>query len=195
MRNPEITFFTGLMKAGKSKQLILNIEKAEELGANVLILKPTVDTRDGCKVKSRALEKTYDAVPYDSNNYQTWRLVLNGIEFYETVFIDEVQFMPDDYLAQIASRCWNHGVDLVVSGLTYDVFGNTFDSALWLNTFADKIIWLDSNCDCCIGKADRDIRLVDDELDTSGEAVVIDGTDNVQYMTICRYCYEAEVGF
>jgi thymidine kinase len=187
MRQPEIVFFTGTMKSGKSEQLIKNIDKAVDMAVPYLVLKPSQDTRDGSKVRSRALKYDYDAIAVNMGNFQLCKLILQGIEHYATVFIDEVQFVDPMFLKQIADRCYTYGVDLVVSGLTYDYMGNPFDSAVYLHEYADQVVELNSECDGCGSQADRDILVRDGKIVTEGDSVAVEGSVN-EFMTICNKC-------
>jgi thymidine kinase len=190
MKQPEITFISGLMKGGKSAYLIDAIDDSWNAKYPVLILKPSVDTRDGAFISSRARTNKHQAVMVDENNKQLTDLVFRGVEKYGTVFIDEVQFFSKEFVKRMADYCYTHGADMIVAGLTYDVFGNKFPSSWWLEENSDVRLFMNGKCDCCGKRADKDIRTVDGRVDVSGDVVIVEGADkNIEYLTVCNKCH------
>lgn len=186
---PKLEAILGLMKGGKSAQLIDEIE--EVLGNSAyptLILKPSIDTRDGAFVKSRAREHKYPAVIIDESNLQTVQLVLFGIQHYGHVFIDEVQFFSEDFIKKVSDQCYTHGAHLTVSGLLYDFKGQEFPSSKMVVLEADVVHYLKSNCDLCGVPASRDVRLEGGKLATEGSSIGVEG--DVEYLSVCRGCYK-----
>lgn len=192
MKQPELVFISGLMKGGKSALLMdMIVEASDSKYPSMLILKPATDTRDGAFVRSRARKEAYPAISVSEVDKQMVDLVINGIPNYGHVFIDEVHFFSAEFVKRIADYCYTHGVEMVVSGLTYDFKGDKFPSAEWLEGYADSVTFFTGQCDCCNEPAKKDILEVDGNLVTDGESVQVEGSDT-QYLTVCNACYSGK---
>lgn len=189
-----IEFFTGVMKSGKSEKLIEEIEKKLGSNNNVLIIKPSSDTRDGAFIKTRAHERKYPALLIDEKDSQMLELLFNSVSHYDTIFIDEVQFFSYGFIIKLSDYCYTHSTKMVASGLLKDFKGNYFPSSLYLLEYADKLHHCKGRCDFCNGDNEpRDI-LVDAKnmrVIGAGNSLKVEGTDKTtEYKTVCKTCYE-----
>jgi len=183
-----IELISGTMKSGKSERLI---ERILNYDNECLILKPSVDTRDGSKVKSRAIDIVYDAVMVDEDNEQLVNLILNGITEYSCIFIDEVQFFSQEFITMLIDISYVLEIDIVASGLRYDYMGNVFKSTELLRHQSNMYSYLKGDCDICGEESEHDV-LVDTWLDNiikTGDPVVVEGeVDRFEYKTVCNKC-------
>lgn len=179
------------MKGGKSLELINRIREAYMDSDKILVVKPTLDTRDGHFVKSRASAEQYLAYPLDETNEHTVHNLLLAIKYYHHVFIDEAQFISLPLIRAIESECLENGVNLTVSGIMHDFLNREFPSISWLYDMADHINWFQADCDKCKGfqKAQRNIRVQDGVVQQVGEAIAVEG-ENVDYLTVCNKCFK-----
>lgn len=178
------TFISGLMKGGKSEELIEMILNCE---GTRLVIKPSVDTRDGAWVTSRALDDKIPALMIDERNRGAVKLVLDGAKYFHHIFVDEVQFFSRQFIRALVSECNSNGVDLVISGLAKDFKGNYFESSEWLIDHCDDFVFLVGFCDVCGVQAQRDILVVNDKKVLDGSSIVVED-DSVEYLTVCDSC-------
>lgn len=187
-----VRLITGVMKSGKSKLLIKFIKANKE--ETRLIIKPSIDSRDGSKIKSRATHETFDAVVIDENNEQVMQLLFNGLSEYKVVFIDEVQFFSVYFIDKLLDECYQLGIDVVASGLLHDFKQQMFTSTLLISNVAGWQKHLKGQCDLCEGISNYNV-LIDtftNELVTTGDSIHVEGDENDRfvYSCICQKCFE-----
>lgn len=183
-----LTVITGTMKGGKSEELINRISQAE--GA-YLIIKPSVDTRDGAMVASRATSITHKAVLVDEKSMMMTTLILQGLKYFNEVFIDEAQFFSLDFMKAIESECLHNGVDLTISGLMHDFLDRPFPSMDFLYDYADETFFYQADCDECKMEemATRNVRIINGIVQQVGNAIAVED-DGVEYLTVCQSCFK-----
>lgn len=198
MKPSSIEFITGVMNSGKSFTLIERIDEAVDRDLNILILKPSVDTRDGAYVKSRKTDRTYPATLVDDTDIYQTLPILDQVGKCDVLFLDEVQFFSADFIHGLILHTFLNGVAIVASGLTKDFKGEIFPSSLYLNTYATMPIeFKKSKCAICgKPKASIDVRMdSEDKLVTEGDSVSIQGTDvSYHYETVCPSCFKKKGG-
>jgi thymidine kinase len=190
-----IKIITGVMTSGKSERLIEEINKCE---GDYLILKPSLDTRDGAFVKTRAHDRTYPAVLVDEGNEQLVELVINGLEYYDTVFLDETQFFGEEFIKELISWCDTYNINIIASGITRDFKGHLFPAMRTLWTKVEKpsdVTQLYGKCyKCDLDEATKDVLMdKDNNILTEGETVQIEGETENHYETLCLDCYDLMV--
>ena len=189
MYQSKVKFISGVMRSGKSAQLMDEI--GWEYNNGCLILKPSQDTRDGDKVVSRKYKHTYPAVLVDESNIQIVDLIHHGLGQFGTVFIDEVQFFSKSFIHEIRMVCFNEEINLTCSGLLKDFKGDYFESSEYLMEIADDFIFHKGECYTCGDMTAIHNALIDDKDDliTDGDSVLIEDVENhSHYETLCPEC-------
>ena len=174
-------FKYGTMNAAKSANLLMAKHNYEEQGMKVLLLKPAIDTRDGCgKVKSRiglSSECMMISGSYDIRK--------SGWEGYDVLIIDEAQFLTEEQAEQAhAVSC---SIPVLCYGLMTDYRQRLFPGSRRLVELAEKLERIKSVCSC--GKAaNYTVRIGQDgKLATEeAEQAVIGG--NYMYRAVCKDC-------
>ncbi|MGI7526832.1 thymidine kinase [Campylobacter coli] len=161
-----LTMILGTMKAGKSAKLIdeaFNILFQDE----VIIIRPSCDTREFFtrKYKNDELKR------FNFGNENT------SLSLYRFIFVDEIQFFKKDFLEQIINLSRKKEITITVAGLLNDVKGNAWDNVETLKSYADEILYLKADCDCC-GKKESAIFHIGD------------GGINNNYFVFCEECYK-----
>jgi thymidine kinase len=184
-----IEFITGVMGSGKSAELLERIEKFK---GRYLVIKPTQDTRDGAFVKSRN-GKQHPAILVDDSNEMLRGLILEAVEKYDAVFVDEVQFFSWEFISKLSDFCETYNTRLICSGLTYDFKGNYFPSSGFLDHYADGYEFYHSEkCYHCDDNGDVDVLMdADDNILFVGESVQPEGKTDNHYETLCSMCYNS----
>jgi thymidine kinase len=184
-----IKIITGVMTSGKSERLIEEIDKCE---GDYLILKPSLDTRDGAFVKTRAHDRTYPAVLVDEGNEQLFDLIFYGLDDYQTVFLDEAQFFGEKFINELIHWCDVYDINIIASGLTRDFKGNFFPAmrTLWTKVEKENVVILFGECYNCGSDEASVVVLMDKDSNilTTGETVQIEGTTNNHYENLCEKC-------
>ena len=106
----------------------------------------------------------------------------------KSILVDECQFMkPKDveYLVCYADEC---NIPLLGYGLKTDVNGNLFEGAKKWLALSDISIELENLCQVegCTNKAILHKRFINGKPDKSTQSIVIDGVNNVTYLSVCR---------
>jgi thymidine kinase len=178
------------MKSGKSKALLEEIRdfNSDCPSCTSIVIKPSIDTRDGAFIKSRATDLVYPALLIDEDDHEQVDEMLHQLYFHDVLFIDEVQFFSLELLQLIIDT----RIPIVASGLLFDYKGDFFPSSSLLMLESDLFKMLDGTCDDCDGKGDVDILL--DTLTgqdvKGGNSVLIEGSDSrYQFKTLCMDCY------
>ncbi len=171
--------YTGPMKSGKTRQLLLRVDKLPYMnGCDFIFMKPDIDTREPV-IKSRFGKLTYDVtyIPHD-NPYK----ILEAVNpEHKLIGLEEAQFFSkgiEDVVEELIER----DVNVLVSGLDLDFRGEPFGSMPYLMSIADKVHKFTAVCeyDGCDSPATRTQRLVNGEPARYDEPLVKIGDEEIQ---------------
>ena len=184
----KLCFKYGAMGCSKSAQALMCKFNYEQKGFNVLLLKPSIDTRDydngKSVVKSRiGIKSECEVIRKDQSLLELYKkLSLN--KKYDVIIIDEVQFCSEEQI----NDCKEISVDIPVIcyGLKTNFRSYLFEGSKRLIEIADSIIEIESLCGCG-DKATVNARMINGELVTEGEEVVIGGDET--YVAMCYSCW------
>lgn len=185
----KLYFKYGTMNSSKSAQLIMVNHNYLDQGKETLIFKPRLDTRDGEFVKSRALDTRVEArlVGVHEHNYlfnMTQRLLPN------CVLVDEVQFMPEHQIEELARIVDLLHVPVICFGLMTDFQSQLFTGSKRLIELGAILEEIKTVCWECKAKAVHNMRYIDGKPTFSGEQIEVGG--NEMYKPVCRRCYQKE---
>lgn len=190
-----LVFYYGTMNCGKTAEALMLRFQYIERGFNVLLLKPSVDTRsdftdvDGnvhYLVKSRiGLSAEAIIVSQQDNIYS---LVSQLPDLAKTVIIcDEAQFFTTDQIEQLKKISTEYNRPVYCYGLRTDFRTRLFEGSKRLFELADEVSELRSVCSCG-ATATVNVR-----LDKNGNAVKngaqIEIGGNDRYRSMCWHCY------
>ncbi len=183
---PGLEMIIGPMFSGKTTKLI---EKMNPLlhgqdSVRFGFFKPSVDTRDGSSVHSRAIKNSYDAVmiPYDKPE-----LLLDYVNSLDVFAIDEAPFFSDN-LVPVLHKLKNADKKIYFVGLDKDFRGVPFKNVVLVQQhLANDITRLSAACmfkngnnSSCNALADYTQRLVDGQpADFYDPTVIIEHQDRV----------------
>jgi len=133
----------GSMFAGKTEYMISRLRQELARGRRVAAVKHAMDDR-------------YDAdhlVTHRSDRFEAERAADAGAverlaEGAEVVAIDEGHFFRVD-LVDVVERLLRAGKDVIVAGITYDVWGRPFDPMPQLCAMADEVVERFAPCRVC----------------------------------------------
>ena len=154
-------------------------------------MKPLVDTKGGNCIETRAgLSREVDIlIPTDAS---ILKLLIGKFDCLDCILIDEAQFLSAKQVNDLFIITKILDVPVICYGLRTDFRSLSFEGSSRLLELADSLEEFKTLCKC--GATARFCgRQVNGEYVTKGDSVVIDGTDNVEYVPLCGECYAKEV--
>jgi thymidine kinase len=170
----------GCMSSGKTGELIRLLSRHRIAGDSVVIYKHAVDSRDGCKARSRlGMEMEAEVVAASCD--------ITGSGF-DIVAIEEGQFF-DEGLTATVRRLLREGHIVYVTGLAQDFRGEPFGVMPDLLALADEISLLTAICQKCHGVGTRTQRIIDGQpAPWDSPLILVGGADC--YEARCPDCHE-----
>lgn len=146
MKTGIIEVIYGPMFAGKTSELIRQIEMAMISKLEIMVFKPKIDNRykkedeictnNGHSFKSIVIEKSSDIVDY----------IKKSSKPVAKIFIDEVQFFDEKIVDVVTHLSKDEGIDVVLAGLALDFKGSPFGQMPKLLAIAQKVQSLTAIC-------------------------------------------------
>ena len=191
--NAKLRFSYGTMGSGKSLELLTTAYNFEQRNIPFVIIKSSIDTRDGCEIKSRigeGVSRECILVDQETNIYEFFQ---KNIKYKKPdwIFVDEAQFLTEEQVDQISDIVDFDGINVWCFGLRTDFKTHLFSGSKRLFEIADKILELKSSCECG-GKNVVNARLTKDGKLAIGGAQTQVGGDDL-YKAICRKCYKEKM--
>lgn len=194
----KLYFKFGCMNSAKSMLLLTTAHNLEENGLEIMVLKPSADTRDGEGIiRSRAgVERKCISVGEDVNLYRTIKEYRNFLasQFMELkwVLVDECQFLTEEQINQLSDVVDFLGINVICYGLRTDFQSKLFPASKRLFEIADDIEEVVTTCACGDRKTSINARFDSEgNIVTEGDQVVIGGND--MYKPICRRCWKNKI--
>lgn len=170
----------GCMSSGKTGELIRLLSRHRIAGDSVIIYKHEVDSRDGCKARSRMGTEMDAVVVAESRSIED-----NGAD---VVAIEEGQFF-DESLVSTVRGLLRRGHMVYVTGLAQDFRGEPFGCMPTLLALADEISLLTAICQKCHGVGTRTQRIIDGQpAPWDSPLILVGGSDC--YEARCPDCHE-----
>lgn len=194
----KLYFYHGPMGSSKSARLLTTAYDFEEKGIQIMVLKPSLDTRDGEGIiRSRTgLERKCIMIDKEINLYKAIKAYKNvlasQLETLKWVIIDECQFLTEEQVDQLSDVVDFLDVNVMCFGLRTDFQSHLFPGSKRLFELADDIEEIKSTCECGERKTSINARFDENgEIVTEGSQVEIGGND--KYKAICRKCWKNKV--
>ena len=190
----KLRFLYGTMGAGKSLHLLATAHNFQERGIPFIILKSSIDNRDGEGViHSRALgDKECVSIDSDTNIFKLVESIEDisdgyGYKHLRWILIDEAQFLTPKQVDELAKVADTLDIHILCYGLRTDFQTHLFPGSKRLFEIADMFEEIKSSCSCGCktlfnARIDSDGNIV-----TDGEQIEIGGDD--RYISLCRKCY------
>ncbi|MEY4417961.1 MAG: hypothetical protein RIQ88_399 [Actinomycetota bacterium] len=196
----KLYFRYGAMNSGKSTALLQVAHNYEERSQQVLITKPTVDTKGDSAIVSRlGVDRRVDFLITPQDNLRSLvhehannDLIIPGIKNLACLLIDEAQFLTREQVDQAFELAVLDSVPVLCYGIRTDFLTNGFPGSLRLMEMAHSLEELKTICRCG-RKAMFNGRKYDGEFIFEGDQVAIDGVE-VTYESLCGVCYLNERG-
>jgi thymidine kinase len=177
-----LQLFIGPMYAGKSSELIRQIQRYEILEKNVLVINHSINNRYGSNTITTHTKMSYDdciilgklGEIFENEEY------VRRFEEAHVIVIEELQFFSDAY-DHIVNWCDIKGKHVIAGGLDGDFRRAPFGDVLRLIPHAEKVVKLSALCKRCRDgtPANFTMRLTKDKSQT------VVGSADV-YEAVCR---------
>lgn len=187
----KLHFRYSAMNAGKTTIMLQTAYNYEERNQKVLIIKPSIDTKGGRRVVSRiglSRDVDYLIAPDDS----IFDKIEDCLDWVNCILVDEAQFLKKNQVEELYYITKLYNIPVIAFGLRTDFRTNGFEGSIRLLELADALEEMPTICRC--GKKARfNARKVNGEFTSDGDSVLIDGTQNVEYESLCGSCYIEKV--
>ena len=186
----KLYFRYGAMNSGKSTNLMQVAHNYEERGMRVLLIKPSTDKKGGDKLVSRlGVERKVDLLINDDQNvYEEVKKWEDDKYKIDCILVDEVQFLKSHQIDELFEVAVCLDIPVICYGLRTDFKMQGFEGSTRLLLLAHSIEELKTICKCG-RKAILNGRKINGKFVFEGEQVAIDNVDNVEYESLCGYCY------
>lgn len=193
-----LKFFWGAMGSAKTLRLLVTAHNLCSKNIQIMVLKPSVDTRDGDGViKSRVgLERPCVMINPNVNLFKAIKAYKNVLatqfEELKWVMIDECQFLTEKQVDELSDAVDFLDVSVMCFGLRTDFQSKLFPGSKRLFELADDIEEIPSTCECGDKRASINARFDSNgRIITSGSQILIGGDD--QYRPLCRKCWKEAI--
>ncbi len=177
-------FYYGVMGSSKTASALMKKFSFEEKNRKVVLLKPSIDNRDGKTIVKSRMGLFCEATtmtPQGSINE-----ALRGLEPFDVIIVDEAQFLTATQVDELR-RLTDSGIMVMCYGLKTDYMGKLFEGSQRLIELSDSIREIQSMCKCG-RKAIINARYNGDKIIYDGEQIDIGGND--KYIALCHQCWE-----
>ena len=182
----KLYFKFGAMGCSKTAQALITKFNYEEKNMKVLLIKPSIDTRDGADmVVSRiGLKAKATVITPDMNIYDLYEEKFSDSD---VIIADECQFFTAKQVDELADIVMYKKIPVLCFGLSTDFTTHLFEGSRRLFEIAESITEIKSFCKCG-AKATVNARFDDKgNIVYKGEQVVLGGND--RYEAMCRKCW------
>ena len=180
----KLYFKYGTMGSSKTAQALITKFNYEERGMKTVLIKPSVDTRDGKNVCKSRIGLSAEALTVNKS-VNLFNLVRDMKV--DVVIVDECQFLTEDQVDQLADVVMEMDVPVLCFGLRADFQTHLFPGSKRLFEIADSITEIKYICECG-NKAVVNARLDESgRVVTEGSQVLIGGND--RYVAMCCKCW------
>jgi len=187
----KLHFKYATMNSGKSIDLIRTVHNYEENGFKVIVMKPKVDTKGEDYIESRVgLKRKVDYL-IESQDKIT-ELLKGRLNDVKVIFVDEVQFLSKQHIDDLFLISKANDIPVICYGLRVNFKMESFEGSLRLLEISDILEELQTLCKC--GSIARYAgRKKNGKYVLNDDVIVIDGTENCEYVPLCGKCYLKDV--
>lgn len=186
-----LRFVFSTMNSGKTAQMQMKAFNFDERHVPYIILKSSIDTRDGSGVvHSRPLGDMNCLIVKPTDNiYETVAKVLQEKGKLRYVLVDEAQFLTEKQVDELSDVVDYLDIHVICYGLRTDFKTRLFPGSKRLFEIADALEEIKTTCSC--GERNNIFNARIDEngnVLTEGKQIEVGGED--KYLSMCRKCYK-----
>ena len=181
----KLYFRYGVMGSSKTANALMVRYNYEERGQNTLLVKPSVDQRDGARFVASRAGLSAPCIYFSD----LMAMEQETLKSYACIIVDEAQFLSREEVRYLTALVDDWNIPVICYGLRADFKGELFPGSQELLASADLIEEIKTICWCgrkAIHNARFDERGV---VLKEGEQVVLGAND--QYIGLCRRHWKA----
>ena len=179
----KLSFYYGVMGAGKSEELIKIYHNYERINRHVEVFNFSMDERFANEEFSVSSRNGTSVPASKFDNDTSFINEFKAKNNPDAIMIDEGQFLTVSQVVELSTLVDYHDIDVLVFGLRTDFKCNLFNGTKTLFEVSDKLIELKTLCAFCGKKAIMNARFVDGKQVYDGEQVQI---GDEEYLGVCR---------
>ena len=179
----KLSFYYGVMGAGKSEELIKIYHNYERINRHVEVFNFSMDERFANEEFSVSSRNGTSVPASEFDNDTSFINEFKAKNNPDAIMIDEGQFLTVSQVVELSTLVDYHDIDVLVFGLRTDFKCNLFNGTKTLFEVSDKLIELKTLCAFCGKKAIMNARFVDGKQVYDGEQVQI---GDEEYLGVCR---------
>ena len=179
----KLSFYYGVMGAGKSEELIKIYHNYERINRHVEVFNFSMDERFANEEFSVSSRNGTSVPASEFDNDTGFINEFKAKNSPDVIMVDEGQFLTVGQVVELATLVDLYNIDVLVFGLRTDFKGNLFNGSKSLFEMSDKLIELKTLCAFCGKKAIMNARFVDGKQVYDGEQVQI---GDEEYLGVCR---------
>ena len=179
----KLSFYYGVMGAGKSEELIKIYHNYERINRHVEVFNFSMDERFANEEFSVSSRNGTSVPASEFDNDTGFINEFKAKNSPDVIMVDEGQFLTVGQVIELATLVDLYNIDVLVFGLRTDFKGNLFNGSKSLFEMSDKLIELKTLCAFCGKKAIMNARFVDGKQVYDGEQVQI---GDEEYLGVCR---------
>lgn len=184
----KLYFKYGTMGSSKTAQALIAKFNYEERGMKTVLIKPSVDTRDGKNLCTSRIGLSAQAIEVSGTENLYTRIKDMGVD---VVIVDECQFLTEAQVDELSMIVMEYDIPVLCFGLRTDFMTHLFPGSRRLFEIADSITEIKYICECG-EKASVNARIDENgRILTEGNQVMIGGNDS--YMAMCRKCWKRKI--
>lgn len=177
-------FYYGVMGSSKTATALMKKFSFEEKNRKVVLIKPSIDNRDGKTVVKSRIGLACEAITVSPK--EKIETALANFTPIDVIIVDEAQFLTAAQVDELRELT-NTGIMVMCYGLKTDYMGKLFEGSKRLIELADSIREIQSMCKCG-RKAIINARYKDGKILYDGQQIDIGGND--KYIALCHQCWK-----
>lgn len=178
-------YYYGVMGSSKTANALMTKFNFEEHGKKVILMKPSIDNRDGVTIVKSRIGIEAEAILIGTE--ASVKEILKDEPDIDLIIVDEAQFLNARQIDELRDLA-NLGISVMCYGLKTDYMGHLFEGSQRLLEIADTIREIKSMCKCG-RKAIMNGRYVNGKIIYEGDTS-IDIGGNDKYIALCHQCWK-----
>ena len=183
----KLYFRYGVMGSSKTANALMVRYNYEERGQSALLVKPSVDQRDGARFVASRAGLSYPCIYF----LDLVGMKAEDLKLHACIIVDEAQFLSREEVQYLTYLVDDLNIPVICYGLRADFSLRGFPGSTRLLELAHTIEEMKTICTCG-RKATCNCRKVNGRFVFEGEQVAIDLENDVQYVSMCPQCYFRE---
>lgn len=186
----KLYFYYGVMGSSKTANALMKKFNLEEHGKKVVMIKPSIDNRDGTSDKGKTIVKSRIGISCEAIGIDVNESIIQAIDrshiIPDCIIVDEAQFLTKDQVNELRDMV-SDKLFVICYGLRTDFQGNLFEGSKRLLEVSDSVREIESLCNCG-SKAIINARYKDGKIIYNGDKIEIGGND--KYISLCYRCWK-----